>query len=460
MQAKGAVLVIFGATGDLAGRKLFPALLNLSGRNQLPEEFNIIALGRKPHSEHSFRVVVREKLDEHGHGFGNATVEQFLSRIRYVECDITHATAYTTLSTQLSFFGECDRLFYLAVPPLLYENIVEQLSLSKLVSRGHGKKLSRILIEKPFGRDATTAEALDVALGALFLEEHIFRIDHYLAKETLQNILAFRFSNTLFEPVWNAEFIESVHILLSERGAVETRAAFYSDTGALKDVGQNHLLQMLALIAMERPQDLDPEHIRAARATVLKSLIPVTRQDVLTRVSRGRCSSCVLGASGAETYFKVQTSLSIPRWEGVPFILESGKYLQEDRVQICVSFKPGTSCFPILGTCPVGNRLTFTIQPEEGITLTFLAKKPGFTIELEERTLVLSYANKEAQGVSPSAYERIIYDGIRGDTTLFTSTEEVLASWRFISSVLSVWEAVPLVLYTQGARELGYTIVQ
>ncbi len=460
MHTKGVVLVIFGATGDLAGRKLFPALFSLSGKKQLPEEFHIIALGRKPHSEHSFRVVVREKLDEYGHGFGNAVVEKFLSRIYYVECDITQASAYTALSTQLSLFGNCERLFYLAVPPLLYKNIVELLSLSNLVSRGEKENLSRILIEKPFGSDTKTAEALDASLGRLFAEERIFRIDHYLAKETLQNILAFRFSNTLFEPVWNAEFVESVHILLSERGAAETRAAFYSDTGALKDVGQNHLLQMLALVAMERPLDLDSEHIRTARATVLKSLIPVTSHDVRTRVSRGRCRECVLGERGAETYFKIQAFLSLPRWEGVPFILESGKYLQEDRVQICVSFRPGSSCFPVAGVCPVGNRLTFTIQPEEGITLNFLAKKPGFTLELEERTLVLSYTDKKTQVVPPSAYERILYDGIRGDATLFTSTEEVLASWRFISSVLSAWETVPLTLYTQGARELSDTIVQ
>lgn len=460
MQTKGVVIVIFGATGDLAGRKLFPALLNLFGKKQLPEQFQIIALGRKPYDEHSFRVVVREKLDEHGHGYENVVVEKFLSRIRYCELDITQTSSYKTLSEVLSTFNGYERLFYLAIPPTLYEAIVIHLSESDLTARSQEKNLSRILIEKPFGSDTKTAEALDTKLGTLFPEEHIFRIDHYLAKETLQNILTFRFSNTLFEPVWNREYVESVHILLSEQGAIETRAAFYSDTGALKDVGQNHLLQMLALVAMERPESLNPESIRAARGAVLKSLIPVTDRDVLSRVVRGRCRECSLGEQGAETYFKVTTSLNTPRWKGVPFVLESGKYLYEDRVQITVFFKPGAPCFPSAGVCPEGNRLSFSIQPEEGISLTFLAKKPGFSLDVEERTLVLHYTDTHTRPESPSAYERILYDGLRGDTTLFTSTEEVLASWNFIASILSVWESVPLTLYTQGTRELGTAVVQ
>ena len=289
----------------------------------------------------------------------------------------------------------------------------------------------------------------------VFCEEQIYRIDHYLAKETVQNILNFRFSNFIFESIWNKDGIEKVHIELLEKLGMEGRGTFYSDTGALRDVGQNHLLQLLAMIAMKNPGEFTAEKIRARRNEVLKQLHPL--HDVEHNVVRGQYEgfkeeSGVSEESGTETYFKIRAFLDDDTWSGVPFILESGKRMKENRTRITVYFKnvQNTPC-SISDEQGCQNTLTFEIKPEEGIAVCFLAKKPGFSSTLERRKLHFSYDTHASKDRLPGAYERVLYDGIRGDQTLFTSTEEVHSAWSYVTPILEQWKKIPLEIYSCGS---------
>lgn len=354
-------------------------------------------------------------------------------------------------------FKTCsNKLFYLAVPPTSYASVFDHLAKSGLtIPCGGDEGWTRVLVEKPFGRDLETAQALDAKLGKLFQEEQIFRIDHYLAKETVQNIITFRFANALFEPVWNANTIDRITIRMWETIGVGQRGSFYEDVGALRDVGQNHLLQMLALTAMDDPKELAAEAIRSARLAVLKKLAVIPDDALATQVVRGqyegyRGEEAVAAASETETFFRVTAQVNTKRWRGVPFVLEAGKRLAENKVEIVVTFKEPVSC-----VCPAEdqhhqNELTIRIQPDEGIILRFWAKKPGLGMDLEPRNLSFFYKEKGDAELT-DAYEKVLYDCIRGDQTLFASTEEVAASWRFITPILERWKTVPLELYAAGS---------
>lgn len=458
--------VVFGATGDLSQRKLLPALFNLYMAGLLPQQFKVMGVSRDDLSRDAFiefaRKTIRKKVEH-----GSSPLDSFLGHLDYQYGLFEDGATYLSLSQKLieiekKEFGGCsNKLFYLAVPPPVYSTVFTQLAHSGLtIPCGGADGWTRVLVEKPFGHNLETAQELDTLLGLLFKEEQIFRIDHYLAKETLQNILAFRFSNALFEPLWNNTYIDKVEIKTYETAGIGERGLFYEDIGALRDVGQNHLLQMLALVAMDEPALLEAQAIRAERAKVLEALEPLTTETVKSKTIRGqyegyRGEAHVASSSEVETYFKVEASIATPRWQGVPFILESGKKLHEDKVEITIFFKETASSIAHMDADEHHqNILTFRIQPEEGISLVFWAKKPGFGMDLEGKKLSFSYQDSDA-AILPDAYEHVLYDCIRGDQTRFTSTAEVRAAWKFITPILAAWPATALHSYTPGAHAVA-----
>ena len=312
-------------------------------------------------------------------------------------------------------------------------------------------------MEKPFGNDWYTAENLDQKMGSLFKEDQIFRVDHYMGKESVQNILAFRFSNSFLEHLWSNKFIEKINIRLWEKIGIEGRGAFYDQIGALRDVGQNHILQMLAFIAMEDPIVFEAEAIRKSRAKVLSELKIISKEEISRFASRGQYEGyldeqSVKPDSKTETYFRVEARMENERWAGVPFYLESGKGLGKSEVEIEIVFRKKDSCL-----CPLDanedvskNKIIFRIQPNEGIDLYFWAKRPGFEMKLDPKMLSFSYEKNEKDKKTPDAYERVIFDCIMGDQTLFASTEEVLASWKFITPIIENWKDLPILKYKKA----------
>ncbi|MCI0566543.1 glucose-6-phosphate dehydrogenase (NADP(+)), partial [bacterium] len=336
-------IVIFGITGDLAKRKLIPALWHLFAKGYLPDEFSIVGFARREWTDEELRAYVEEILKEKT--ADAERLENFLKRISYVRGDFGNPDSYRALFGAVSAIDEklglCSaKLMHLAVPPELYEGIFEQLHAAGLADLcGGAGGWTRVLVEKPFGNNWYTAEKLDQKMGGLFREEQIFRVDHYMGKEAMQNILAFRFSNALLEHLWNRSFIEKIHIRLFEELGTEGRGAFYDNVGALRDVGQNHVLQMLSFVAMEDPGVLEAEAIRKARAKVLEAILPISREDMGRYVKRGQYRG-YLGEqnirpdSKTETYFRIEAHIENDRWSGVPFILESGKKLGESKAEI------------------------------------------------------------------------------------------------------------------------------
>lgn len=459
-------IVIFGATGDLFQRKLAPALFDLHLKGLLPPQSELIGFGRKPYSNDAFRGLLGDWALSRRHT-AEDKVDEFSARARYHQGNLNEAENYHALGALLAerdrARGLCsDKLFYLAVPPALYETVFVRLAHSGLAIpcapglAGAEQAWTRVAVEKPFGSDEKEAARLDYLLGKLFSEDQIFRIDHYLAKETVQNILSFRFSNGLFEPLWNREHIDSISIRMFEKEGVGSRGAFYDGIGALRDVGQNHLLQMLALIAMENPRELLPERIRAARLTVLRAVASGGKK-MSEWVARGqymgyRSEAGVSPDSETETFFSLRLCVRNKRWRGVPFVLESGKALTEGSVEISVFFKPAPCLCPARHEEPHQNVLTFGISPQEEITVLFWAKRPGFAFGLEPKRLSFSFTQGALRSEVPDAYERVLVDAIRGDQTLFASTQEVRAEWRIITPILAKWSGLPLHTYEKGGR--------
>lgn len=439
--SQATTIVLFGATGDLAKHKLLPSLYDLYSRKMLPEEFHIVAFARKDFDEDTFRqyVIDNVKIDN----------EDFLKRVRYVQGDMMKQEGYEILGNFLNLcdneMGVCsNKLFYLAIPPHLFDDVFDHLKNSGLTTpcanpEDDKNSWARVLVEKPFGFDREEALYLDTKLGKIFDESQVYRIDHYLAKETVQNILTFRFANTFFDPAWNHEYIERVEIFMHESVTAEDRGAFYDGIGALRDVGQNHLLQMLALIAMEDPKQLDQDAIRSARAKVLEKIKIKTDEKGDFKAYRAQYEGYqdtegVADDSSTETFFRVEIAIDNDRWKGVPFILESGKGLPKKHTEIKVIFRERKSCVCVESSR--ANEIIFRIQPNEGITASFWAKKPGFTFDTEEKDLSFDYSQDDRL---PDAYERVLYDAIRGDQTLFASTDEVKAQWNVIMPILEAW---------------------
>ena len=452
------IFIIFGITGDLAQRKLLPALLSLYVRKLLPKKFAIVGFSRRFFTREEFRQYVRDHMNVKPGQYYEEDIKHFLDHVSYEQGKFDSEDSYQNLARKLQLiddsFHQCsNKLFHLSVSPSFYETILERLAQSGLtIPCDDNVGWTRVLVEKPFGNDIETARQLDAKLASLFDEKQIFRIDHYLAKEALQNMLVFRFSNSLFEPLWNAEHIEQVHIKLLEKIDVEGRGVLYEGLGALKDVGQNHILQMFALIAMEKPKSFDADAVRTERARAISSLIAFDHDTIVDHVVRGqydgyRSEAGVASDSDTETYFRVEACVDTKRWEGVPFYLESGKALYESRSEIDIYFKNHDDP-------EKQNVLTFRIQPDEGIKIRFWVKTPGFGMQVEQKTLKFKYSDFPATAIAPDAYERVIYDAFLGDQTLFTSTDEVLAAWNFITPILTHWKTVPLTLYKKGAREV------
>jgi len=460
-------IVVFGGAGDLSKRKLLPAFFSLYAKNILPDKFSLIGVSRSNRDNNEFKNIVKNSVlnySKYQEKISEEKLDEFLDFVCYLPGKFEDIETYKKLAEQLlkidERLGVCsNKLFYLAVPPKNYEIILKNLDKSGLTipcSKEEG--WTRVLIEKPFGSDYETAKHLDKLLGELFLEEQIFRIDHYLAKETIQNILTFRFTNALFEPIWNNEYIEKMEIKLLEKLDVSGRGAFYDGIGALRDVGQNHILQILAAITMENPIKLDAEHIRARREELLSSLRLVKKNNISKFVIKGQYEGYkqeigVKENSETETYFKLKTFLDNERWKGVSFILESGKALFEAKTEVKIYLKEQKPCFcsSVHEKHKHQNVITFRIQPKEAIYIDFFIKKPSLVMDYQKKELCFEYGSDILSSMIPDAYEKILFDCMMGDQTLFASTKEIMASWKFITSILKGWENINPVLYEKGS---------
>lgn len=429
------ILVIFGITGDLAKRYLLPSIYRLFRDNMLSDQTEIIAVSRKDIFLDDLFDTVELCVNETDKICDPVTMARMHSHTRTFQLDMDDPTSYSKLHELLDKIendnGVCmNRLYYLSVPPDAYGTIIEQLGAANLnASCAHGKATTQLLVEKPFGHDPTSAKALIEQTSHVFGEDQIYRIDHYLAKETAQNILSFRFQNPLFETVWNNTHIESIDIVASESIGINGRGVFYERQGALRDFIQNHLLQLLAIVTMDKPEKLDSDHIHAAKLELLRSIKPATQA---TRGQyKGYRDEAGNPKSHVETYAAINTSIDSPRWQGVPITIRTGKAMAERYTIITLTFKGDDT--------KQTNVLRFWIQPNEGIELSLLAKKPGFDKELQRVNMDFSY-DENFKGPRVEAYERVLADAVRGDRTLFTSSQEVLAAWAVVGQVVDTWE--------------------
>ncbi len=459
------VFVIFGATGDLMGKKIVPALFHLYKKNKFPKLFRIIGFSRRDITEPQFVSFVSDILEKQVKNITKEDKKNFLNYFLYQKGDFDDLTNYNTLAERMGIidgvWNVCsNKLFYLAVPPQYYKGICEHLATSGLTEPcSEDEGWTRVIVEKPFGKDLKSAEELDILLSKLFKEEQIYRIDHYLAKEMLQNILTFRFANNLFEEEWGNKAIRRINIRTWEKIGVEGRGKFYDGIGALRDVGQNHLLQMLALVTMNRPSSNEVEEVRSKRAEILSTLVPLTETEIKKKTFRGQYAGYktidgVEKDSHTETYFRTYASLSHPRWRGVEIMLEAGKRLPLNK-SIEVIFKHPTPCL-----CPVGkphfqNKLLISIEPKEGIVIEFWTKKPGLDAKYAKRNFnfVLRRENQRVQYVEE--YEKLLLDCISGNQLLFLSTPEIAACWNYIDSITNSWnrDSVPLITYKPDSKD-------
>ena len=445
------VLVVFGTTGDLMARKVAPSLFHLQVKGALPERFHVVGFSRREWSDDDLRNHVRGILHERAPGADGEQVKGFLGGFTYSRGEFHRPEGYERLARHLAKideeWGMCsNKLFYLAVPPEHYATIFRYLAESGLTNPCSADEgWTRVLVEKPFGSDMQTSAELDEMLGSLFREEQIYRIDHYLAKEMLQGILNFRFTNNLFETSWDRSAIDSISVVLHETLGVEHRGWFYDGVGALRDVGQNHLLQMLALVVMEQPESLTADSIRQARAEAIRDVIrPLQAAEVAANAYRAQYEGYhdiegVDPDSRTETYFKLRTRLAGDRWAGVPVTFESGKRMGAVRKEIVVTFKHPAPCM-----CREGhhhaNQVIFTLEPADTIKIVFWAKKPGFDWEVERREFNFFLYEKEEKAQYVEEYAKLLLDAVRGDQTLFISTDEVRAMWEFVDPVTQAWE--------------------
>ena len=454
------VLIILGATGNLAAKKIFPALFHLDDKNLLPDHFKVIGHGRSAFTKEKFHAHVLKSLKKYGGVQTQKKAAKFLEKVTYEQGDLANLKDHKKLAETVEqidqSWGICaNKLFYIAVPPELYEKTFKNLSDSGLTDPCSPEEgWTRVLVEKPIGKDSLTAYRIDKLLGELFREEQIYRIDHYLAKEMLQNILSFRFSNNLFEETWNNKFIEKIDITTLEKLDLKDRGYFYDGLGALRDVGQNHLLQMLALVTMDHPDKLDTNPIREQRAKLLKTLIKPDTKHIKDLTYRAQYEGYkdlkdVKKNSQTETYFKVGLYLDHPRWQGVPITIESGKVMSEIKKQVKVTFKHPSPCLCPPGSDHFKNTVTFSMEPKEEIKVQFWSKKPGIKYEIEEKDLVVKLRDISDKLQYIEEYEKLLLDCISGDQTLFVTTEEVNEMWRFTDPIIQAWnkKEVPLKKY-------------
>ena len=458
-----AILAIFGGGGDLAWRKLVPALYDLYLDHWLPKRFALVGLGRQRLSDEEFRTRLRAGVDQFSrHGRAEARAwEEFAATLAFQSGDFGDRAWYVALDARMSALdrawgGSATRILYLATPPDAVGTIAQGLGAAGL-SRDRAR--ARIVVEKPFGHDLVSARSLNHTLGEVFDESQIYRIDHYLGKETVQNILALRFANALFEPVWNRRYIDHVQIAVAETVGVEQRGHYYDHAGALRDMIQNHLLQVLCLIAMEPPVRLDAGEIRSKKVDVLRAIRPIAPAEVPRVAVRGqygtgtiegravpayRAEKNVAPDSATETFAAVQFWVDNWRWQDVPFYLRTGKRLPAKVSEVSIQFRPVPhQAFPAKAVEHwQPNRLIVRIQPAEGILLRFQAKRPGPIMHLDP--VDMRFAYREAfRDSPPEAYETLLLDVMRGDATLFMRDDQVEAAWSAVMPILDVWQATP-----------------
>lgn len=459
-------LVLLGATGDLARKKLLSALMDLFAKEVLPERLHIIAFSKDDLSSEAYRDFAREYVQGKGHTHDKVSIDAFLQKITYVQGMFDDLSSFERIKSALTAYdaqiGMCtSKLFYLAVPPIFYDTIFEQIARAGLdLPCAEGAGWVRILVEKPFGSDLTHAHKLEDKLSVLFREEQIYRIDHYLAKDALQNILAFRFSNSLFEDRWNKESVEAIYIRVFEQFDVSNRGAFFDGVGALRDVGQNHMLQMLALVTMPRPASFDTDTLRRERAKILQKLRPLAPDTLSIDATKGQYQSYrmvphVDPASRTETYFALKAHLDTDDWSGVPLYLEHGKALSKNTSEITVRFRSAKNCVcGERGRHEHPNFVRFSISPEQKITIRFWVRKPNTQYTLEPEDLVFDRDTTALHegDVIADAYEEVLFNAICGDQTLFVSSAEQEAAWTYVTNLLELWKDTEPVVYEVGSE--------
>lgn len=461
-------LVVFGASGDLAMRKLFPALFHRYCDNQIPHNSKIIGVGRHNYSREEFLETVKKGYIELAHGESdNPKIQEFMQLVDYVALDATTIDSnWEGLKNALSdgTDSEKTRVFYLSTPPAVYTQICDCLQKAGLVT-----DKSRVVIEKPIGRDLKSAKAINDGVGAVFPEDRVYRIDHYLGKETVQNLLVLRFANSLFEPLWSRANIDHIQITVAEDIGVGSRGSYYDKSGAMRDMVQNHLLQLLCLVAMEAPSSMQADAIRNEKIKVLQSLEPIGKDSVKSHTVRGQYKAGLVGdkpvpsylqelsdsmgqnmLSNTETFVAIEANINNWRWAGVPFYLRTGKRLPKRQSEIVVKFRPPP--LRLFEGAQSLNALVLRLQPDEGMEMWLSIKEPG-PGKLKIKSLPLNLSYNETFLSYPDAYERLLMDVVRGNLSLFMRREEVEAAWQWVDRIIEAWESedVKPHLYVAGS---------
>lgn len=456
-------VVIFGASGDLAYKKLLPALFSLYRRKLFHEKSRIVGCARSEMDSNSFRERVKKSLhDAHKGNIDIAMLENFLSIISYAQVQYDDINSFNALAGKLCASenercSEASRIYYLATPVALYEDIISNLSKSGLLEENYeGYPWRNVVIEKPFGHDLQSAKELDKFLSGTIKERQIYRIDHYLGKETVQNILMMRFANRIFEPLWSNHYIDNVQITSAEAIGIENRAGYYEKAGLLRDMFQNHMLQMLSLVAMEAPSSFEADRVRDEKVKLLSSIRPFAIDKLSENIVRGQYTPGIVNDapvkgyteeegvdpdSQIETFVAARFFIDNWRWQGVPFYVRSGKRMKKRVSEIAITFKrvPHSIFAPIRAEDLAPNTLVLNVQPEEGLALTIQSKQPGPKLCMGNLTMDFKY-DQIFQGEKPEAYERLLLDCMLGDQTLFIRSDNILTSWSLLTPVLDAWE--------------------
>ena len=457
--------VLFGATGDLAHRKVMPAIYQLLRANLLPAEFSVVAVARRPYSDEAFRAEVKTSLEKYSRilPIDETQWAELAKRITYQQLDFADDAGYDRLCERLDALDAergtaGNRLYYLATQPSQVTEIVRQMGRVGLDNEQHGAGWRRVVVEKPFGRDLDSARRLNHELNRVFRESQIYRIDHYLGKETVRNLMVFRFGNGIFEPVWNRSYVDHVQITVAESIGVEGRGAFYEETGASRDILQNHLLQLMTLVAMEPPSSFSADALRDQKVQVLRAITAPDLEHVKRSVVRGQYGAGWIGGEPApgyreepevdpqsetETFVAGCFTIDDWRWSGVPFYLRAGKCMPKRATEIAIQFKEvPLRLFRESTGDPAPNVLAMRIQPDEGIMLRFAAKVPGLGLDVRAVNMDFAYGTSFAVD-SPDAYETLILDALLGDASLFTRADEVEAAWSVVTPIINSWADMP-----------------